>query len=95
MYPYTGLRTACGASVRRTFLVGLLSAGYTCTWQVNYVAFLRESDPPPAVLAALGQIHSFLSEAAEQDELSPTEALAAVLGVTGIISKLNGGGRVG
>ena len=51
---------------------------------MNYVAFLRESDPPPAVLAALDQIHSFLSEAAEQDGLSPTEALAAVLGVAGV-----------
>lgn len=51
--------------------------------QVNYVAFLRESDPPPAVLAALGQIHFFLSEAAERDGLSATEALGAVLGVEG------------
>lgn len=51
--------------------------------QVNYVAFLRESDPPPAVLAALGQIHSFLAEAAERDGLSATEALGAVLGIEG------------
>eukprot|EP00752_Nemacystus_decipiens_P007715 g6898.t1 len=51
--------------------------------QVNYVAFLRESDPPPAVLAALGQIHSFLAEAAEQDGFSATEALGAVLGIEG------------
>lgn len=50
---------------------------------MNYVAFLRESDPPPAVLAALGQIHSFLAEAAERDGLSATEALGAVLGVEG------------
>lgn len=57
---------------------------------MNYVAFLRESDPPPAVLAALAQIHSFLAQAAEQDGLSVTEALGAVLGVEG-----NGGVRGG
>lgn len=51
--------------------------------KVNYVAFLRESDPPPAVLAALGQIHAFLAEAADRDGLSATEALGAVLGVEG------------
>lgn len=51
--------------------------------QVNYVTFLRESNPPPAVLAALGQIHSFLAEAAQQDGLSATEALGAVLGIEG------------
>ncbi|CAM9773902.1 unnamed protein product [Scytosiphon promiscuus] len=55
--------------------------------QVNYVAFLRESDPPPAVLAALAQIHSFLAQVAEQDGLSATEALGAVLGVEGSDSK--------
>lgn len=50
---------------------------------MNYVAFLQESDPPPAVLAALCQIHSFLSTAADKDGLSVTEALGAVLGVAG------------
>lgn len=51
--------------------------------QVNYVAFLRECDPPPAVLAALGQVLAFLSGAAENDGLCATEALGAVLGIPG------------
>ncbi|CAM9771908.1 unnamed protein product, partial [Ectocarpus sp. 6 AP-2014] len=50
---------------------------------VNYVAFLKESDPPPAVLAALSQIQTFLADASERDGLSATEALGAVLGVQG------------
>lgn len=51
--------------------------------QVNYVAFLQGSDPPPAVVAALSQTHAFLSEVTEKDGLSAKEALAAVLGVPG------------
>lgn len=51
--------------------------------QVDYVAFLRECDPPPTVLAALSQVHTFLSEAAENDGLCATEALGAVLGIPG------------
>lgn len=50
---------------------------------MNYVAFLQESDPPPAVLAALRQTHAFLAEAAQKDGLCATEALAAVLGLEG------------
>lgn len=50
---------------------------------MQYVAFLQESDPPPAVLAALSQTHAFLAEAADKDGLSATEALGAVLGVEG------------
>lgn len=48
------------------------------------MAFLRESDPPPAVLAALSETHRFLAEAAQKDGLSATEALGAVLGLEGI-----------
>lgn len=47
------------------------------------MAFLQESDPPPAVLAALSQTHAFLSEAAATDGLCATEALGAILGVEG------------
>ncbi|CAB1116161.1 unnamed protein product [Ectocarpus sp. CCAP 1310/34] len=50
---------------------------------VNYIAFLKESDPPPAVLAALSQMQTFLADASERDGLSATEALGAVLGVEG------------
>lgn len=54
--------------------------------QVNYVAFLQESDPPPAVLAALDQIHTFLSKAADKEGLSATEALGAILGMPGTVN---------
>lgn len=50
---------------------------------MNYVAFLRECDPPPSVLAVLDETHKFLAEAAQKDGLSATEALGAVLGLEG------------
>lgn len=56
--------------------------------QVNYVAFLQESDPPPAVLAALGHTHAFLAEVAQKDGLCPTEALGALLGLEGVHGKM-------
>lgn len=47
------------------------------------MAFLRESDPPPVVLAALSQTRAVLAEAAAKDGLSATEALSALLGLGG------------
>lgn len=47
------------------------------------MAFLRECDPPPSVLAVLDETHKFLAEAAQKDGLSATEALGAVLGLEG------------
>lgn len=48
------------------------------------MAFLQQSDPPPAVLAALSQTHAFLAETTEKDGLCVTEALGAVLGLEGM-----------